>query len=110
MSFQTKILALASVALAPMPYTDKTTGEKAYIKRMTVAEREHYAQCVMNAPKGTSNATGFSLIMCDKDGNLLFGEKDIDTINQLPEDIVSDALTAFNTQSKLPDVEVAEKN
>lgn len=110
MTFKDKILALSGVALAPMPYVDKTTGETAYIKRMTVADREAYSNAVMNAPTGKSNATGFAMIMVDKNGNRLFSDNDIDAINNLPDEVVSDALMAFNKADEPTSVEQAEKN
>lgn len=109
MSFKTKIFALAAKSLTPVPYTCPVTGEKAYVKRFTVAERESYARAVLDAEDGLRNATGFVLIACDKNGELLFEEKDIEQIAKLPEDVVSEALSVFNTQ-KLPTVEEAEKN
>lgn len=110
MAFKDKILALSAVALTPIAYTDKTTGEKAFIKRMTVAEREAYANAVMSAPKGKSNATGFAMIMVDKDGNRLFTDSDIELINNLPEDVVSEALVFFNKSTEQTSVGQAEKN
>ena len=110
MAFKDKILALTTIALTPTPYTDKTTGETAYIKKMTVAEREAYSNAVMSAPKGKSNATGFAHIIVDQNGNRIFSDKDIDKINNLPEDVVLDALLAFNKASEPTTVEQAEKN
>ena len=109
MAFKEKILALASVPLQPIEYTDKATGEKAYIKRMTVAEREAYAAAVMGAPKGKSNATGFAHILVDQNGNRIFTDADIDAIGKLPEDVVIDALNEFNKTGRTT-VEQAEKN
>lgn len=110
MAFKDKLLALTSVALTPMAYTDKTTGETAYIKRMTVGEREAYSNAVMSAPKGKGNATGFAQIVVDQNGNRIFSDKDIDTINKLPDNVVLDALEAFNKMSEPTPVEQAEKN
>lgn len=108
MSFKTAIFATAK-DLKPEPYTCPVTGEKAYIKRFTVAERENYVYAVNKAQDGLSNATGFTMIMCDDKGNLLFGADDIEKIAALPSEIVGSALSAFNTQ-KIPTAEQAEKN
>lgn len=108
MSFKTAIFA-STKGLKPEPYTCPVTGKKAYIKRFTVAERENYAHTISKAKDGLVNATAFTLFMCDDKGNLLFGEKDIDKVATLPEDVVSSALVAFNTQKTLT-VEQAEKN
>ena len=110
MTFKTAILALSSVALTPTAYTDKTTGEKAFIKRMTVAEREAYAHAVTNAPKGKSNATGFAHIIVDQNGNRIFADNEIDQIGNLPENVVLDALSVFHEAGQPTDVEQAEKN
>ncbi|TWV80420.1 hypothetical protein [Moraxella sp. VT-16-12] len=108
MSFKTAIFATIK-SLKPEAYTCPVTGEKAYIKRFTVAERENYIYAVNKAQDGLSNATGFTMIMCDEKGNLLFGEDDIEKIAALPDDIVGSALKAFNTQKTLG-IEQAEKN
>ncbi len=107
MNFKNIVLALTK----PMPiaYTCPVTGGKAYIKSFTVAEREQYSKAVLGADDGLANATAFSLIMCDKDGKRLFDDGDIDKIKELPENVVSEALTVFNTQ-KLPSVDDAKKN
>ncbi len=108
MSFKTAIFATIK-SLKPEPYTCPVTGGKAYIKRFTVAERENYMYAVNKAQDGLSNATGFTMIMCDDKGNLLFGKEDIEKIATLPDGIVGSALAAFNTQKTLS-VEQAEKN
>lgn len=110
MAFKTAILALSSVALTPIAYTDKTTGEKAFIKRMTLSEREVYSNAVLNAPKGKSNAVAFSHIVVDQNGNRIFGDDDIDAIGNLPENVVFDALQVFNKGLEPTSIEQAEKN
>ena len=110
MAFKTAILALSSVALTPIAYTDKTTGEKAFIKRMTLSEREVYSNAVLNAPKGKSNAVAFSHIVVDQNGNRIFGDDDIDAIGNLPENVVFDALQVFNKAAQPTSIEQAEKN
>ena len=110
MAFKTAILALSSVALTPIAYTDKTTGEKAFIKRMTLSEREVYSNAVLNAPKGKSNAVAFSHIVVDQNGNRIFGDDDIDAIGNLPENVVFDALQVFNKGVEPTSIEQAEKN
>ena len=110
MAFKTAILALSSVALTPIAYTDKTTGEKAFIKRMTLSEREAYSNAVLNAPKGKSNAVAFSHIVVDQNGNRIFGDDDIDAIGNLPENVVFDALQVFNKGLEPTSIEQAEKN
>ena len=110
MAFKDKILALSSVALTPIAYTDKTTGEKAFIKRMTLSEREAYARAVTNAPAGKSNATGFAHIMVDQNGNRIFGDNDVDAIGNLPDNVVFDALDVFNKGTEPTSIEQAEKN
>ncbi len=108
MSFKTAIFATTK-SLKPEPYTCPVTGEKAYIKRFTVAERENYAYTVAKAEDGLVNATAFTLFICDDKGNLLFKTEDVQRIAALPESIVSSALVAFNTQTT-PTIEQAEKN
>lgn len=108
MSFKTAIFAKIK-SLKPEPYTCPVTGEKAYIKRFTVAERENYAHAITKAEDGLVNATAFTLFMCDDKGNLLFETKDVQKIAALPESIVSSALVAFNNQV-IPTIEQAEKN
>ena len=110
MAFKTAILALSSVALTPIAYTDKTTGEKAFIKRMTLSEREVYSNAVLNAPKGKSNAVAFSHIVVDQNGNRIFGDDDIDAIGNLPENVVFDVLQVFNKVLEPTSIEQAEKN
>ena len=110
MAFKTAILALSSVALTPIAYTDKTTGEKAFIKRMTLSEREAYSNTVLNAPKGKSNAAAFSHIVVDQNGNRIFGDDDIDAIGNLPENVVFDVLQVFNKVLEPTSIEQAEKN
>lgn len=108
MNFKDAVFALAKPQ-SPIPYVCPFTGSKAYIKRFTVAEREQYSKAILGADDGLANATGFSLIMCDKDGKRIFDDGDIDKIKELPEDVVSEALKVFNTQ-KLPAIEDAKKN
>ena len=110
MAFKTAILALSSVALTPIAYTDKTTGEKAFIKRMTLSEREVYSNAVLNAPKCKSNAVAFSHIVVDQNGNRIFGDDDIDAIGNLPENVVFDVLQVFNKVLEPTSIEQAEKN
>lgn len=109
MSFKAATLALAAIALKPEPYTCPVTGEKAFLKRFTVAEREQYSQKVMSAPENESNATAFTLLVCDKDGNLLYTHEDVSTVCKLPEDIVDGVLVALSKRKKTT-VEQAEKN
>lgn len=110
MAFKDKILALSGVALAPIPYTDKTTGEKAFIKRMTLNEREAYSRIIMSTPKGKVNAIGFAHIMVDANGNRIFSDADVDAIGNLPDDVVYDALEVFNKGAEPTSIEQAEKN
>ncbi len=107
MNFKDAVFALSKPN--PVSYTCPITGSKAYIKRFTVAEREQYSKAILGADDGLANATAFSLIMCDKDGKCLFDDGDIDKIKELPENVVSEALTVFNAQ-KLPSVDDAKKN
>lgn len=108
MSFKDAVFALAKPQ-SPTPYVCPFTGAKAYIRRFTVAERENYSRAIINAAEGDVNATGFSLIMCDKDGKRIFGDDDIAKIKELPNDLVEEALKTFNNQ-KLPTIEDAKKN
>lgn len=108
MTFKSAALALANVALPPTPYTCPVTGEQAYLKRFTVAEREAYGNAVLGAPKNKSNAVAFVKIMCDKDGKLLFSDDDVDAVLKMPAELVDKAIEAF---SKPPaTIEQAEKN
>lgn len=105
-----KAAILATIAtLTPVPYTCPVTGQKAFVKRFTVAEREKYATAVTTAPTGLANATAFTMIVCDAEGNLLFAKEDIADIAKLPDDVVSEAIYAFNSQKSLS-VGEAEKN
>ena len=105
-----KAAILATIAtLTPVPYTCPVTGQKAFVKRFTVAEREKYATAVTSAPTGLANATAFTMIVCDAEGNLLFAKEDIAEIAKLPDDVVSEAIYAFNSKKSLS-VGEAEKN
>lgn len=110
-----RLLALTSVVLTPIAYTDKTTGEPAFVKRFTVAERAEFRKAVVKAPDDKADALGFTMIACDEKGNLLFTADDVEAVGKLPEAVVNDALTAFNKQTSdtVPtgeNVEEAEKN
>ncbi|AKG09369.1 hypothetical protein AAX05_03350 [Moraxella bovoculi] len=110
MSFKSKLLGLTDKHKPkPIPYTCPVTGEKAYIKRFTMAEREHYADAITSADNGKRNATAFTLIMCDAKGELIFDDTDIDKLSELPEDVLTSAVAAFNSQTMLT-IEQAEKN
>lgn len=110
MSFKAAVLGLSDKNKPqPTAYTCPVTGQKAFIKRLTISEREHYSTKIQEAGKGEVNATAFSLIMCDKDGELLFSEKDIATLANLPEDVLLSAIAEFNSRPSLT-VSQAEKN
>lgn len=110
MTFKSTILGLTDKGKPkPIPYTCPVTGEKAYIKRFTMAEREHYADAITSAESGKRNATAFTLIMCDAKGELIFDEIGIDKLSNLPEDVLTSAVAAFNSQTMLT-IEQAEKN
>ena len=112
MSFKTALLAaVATSALAPVPYTDPTTGEKAFLKRFTIGEREAYYQQVSQADSGKGNATAMSLFLVDKDGQRIFGDDDIDSLAQLPDVFFDNAIKAFTDANKASTtVEQAVKN
>lgn len=108
-----RLLALTSVALTPTLYTDTTTGEPAYVKRFTVAERAEFRKAVNDAEDKKADALGYTMIACDEKGNLLFTPEDADNVLKMPEAVLNDALTAFNKKPQVPtaeNVEQAEKN
>ena len=112
MSFKAALLgAVVTAPLAPVPYTDPTTGEKAFLRRYTIGEREAYYKQLSQAPEGKGNATAMSLFLVDQNGNRIFDDKDIDSLAQLPDVFFDNAMKAFAEINKpSTTVEQAVKN
>lgn len=112
MSFKAALLgAVVTGGLQPVPYTDPTTGEKAFLKRFTIGEREAYYKQLSKAEDGKGNATAMSLFLVDANGNRIFSDEDIDSLAQLPDVFFDNAMKAFaEINDPKTSVEQAEKN
>ena len=112
MSFKAALLgAVVSGGLQPVSYTDPTTGEKAFLKRFTIGEREDYYKKLSKAKDGKGNATAMSLFLVDANGNRIFNDEDIDSLAQLPDVFFDNAMKAFaEINDPKTTVEQAEKN
>lgn len=73
--------------------------EGLYVKEYSAGDREFIENAITDKQKqGTIRATIFVKSACDKDGNRLFDDTDIDRINELPVSLVN---AVFDESNKL---------
>ncbi len=111
MSVKTSILAFATAAaLAPVAHTCPVTGQKFFIKRMTIGEKENYYKKISESEEGMGNATSLTMIAVDEKGKPIFDGSDIPSLANLPSEIFESAFKKFSEAGKPETVEAAEKN
>lgn len=114
MALKASLLALAVASLQPIKVDLPEIKDDIFVKKMSLGEREAYFKRVSKLDTNV-NATAFTEVVCDKDGNKVLGDEDIADINKLPPDIVDKVLDTFVKANGLEvtpkkAVETAEKN